>query len=340
MTKEFLRTSYSNSQNENDFLSSIIDDEKAVKEMYETSPYPDLGHELKNIDLYLIHIIEDLKKRSKVSFLDVGCGTGHIVAGIAKKHPNWDCYGTDLSRASLDIADKLFKKHKLTNVTTFRQSYLEKLPFQEKSFDVVSAMGTIHHTGDPLAAMINLKKYIKDDGYMLLHLYGWRCDHKKFDIKEMLTIFEPNLNNYTKRFEFYDALIKHRKGRWVKRLANISLIDIYVVIKTWWHNFKRRMNKISWSPGWDANYPEINSPWVDHFCHPCERAYQVTEVKELVEKSGFSVLKMLKQGKLNPRLMPPLWKKYYNGLDQWDQWRLNELLAEGGGSFALILKKI
>ena len=65
-----------------------------------------------------------------------------------------------------------------------------------------------------------------------------------------------------------------------------------------------------------------------------------SHVKELVEKSGFSVLKMLKQGKLNPRLMPPLWKKYYNGLDQWDQWRLNELLAEGGGSFALILKKI
>ena len=42
-------------------------------------------------------------------------------------------------------------------------------------------MGTIHHCADPPSAMKKLKAHLKDSGYLLLHLYGMRCDQEKFE---------------------------------------------------------------------------------------------------------------------------------------------------------------
>ena len=35
-------------------------------------------------------------------------------------------------------------------------------------------------------------------------------------------------------------------------------------------------------------------------------------------------------------LIPPDWRDRYQKLDDWDKWRLSELLSIGGGSFAII----
>ena len=81
------------------------------------------------------------------------------------------------------------------------------------------------------------------------------------------------------------------------------------------------------------------APWIDHFCHPCERAYEVPDVRELVEAGGFRVVYNLRQGIEHPQLIPPEWWSRYNRLSDWEKWRMSELLADGGGSFALWLQK-
>jgi hypothetical protein len=48
---------------------------------------------------------------------------------------------------------------------------------------------------------------------------------------------------------------------------------------------------------------------------------------------------MLAQGRENMKLIPQEWRAPYSELDEWDKWRLSELLAVGGGSFAMILQK-
>jgi SAM-dependent methyltransferase len=312
-------------------------DEVGVKKMYEYSPYPDLGANLKDLSLYLNPIREDLRKKKNLKFLDVGCGTGHVVVNIAKQNPHWDCMGLDLSDASLNIARQLATKHKV-NVELLQGSYLKPLPF-EGQFDVICAMGTIHHCADPLSAMHVLRNTLKDDGFLLLHMYGLRCDSKKFDMKEVLSILEPNLSNYQNRFNYYDALMKHKKQKLLKRLFSKSPLDIYFWLKIKWRNIKRRLNNTSWSPAWNESFNEPNAPWIDHFSHPCERAYEVPEIKELIEGSGFEVVKMLKQGKEFKKLIPLEWDQRYKQLNKWDKYRLSELLAEGGGSFAIILRK-
>ena len=218
-------------------------------------------------------------------------------------------------------------------------SYLDPLPFGDVTFDVISAMGTIHHCADPLAAMKALRHALKDDGWMLLHLYGLRADRGKFDLKETLNILEPDLAEHQRRFEFYDALMRHQRGNWRKRLATTTLADLYGGARSWLRNLVRRQRKQSWSPGWTARYDAPTAPWIDHFCHPCERAYEVPEVRDLLEASGFVVRHMIKQGREHPQLIPPAWRARYDQLADWDKWWLSELLAEGGGSFVMILQK-
>ena len=311
------------------------EDETAVRSMYEFAPYPDLGADLKdNLFLYLNPIKDDLARRQTVRFLDAGCGTGHHIVGVARQHPDWDCHGIDLSNASLDIAKQLAAKHGV-NVHFHRGSYLDPMPFDEK-FDIILAMGTIHHCAEPVEGMKNLKKYLKPDGYLLLHLYGLRGDREKFDIKEALSILEPDLQNYARRFSYYSALMNHRKRNWLKRLALTTPADVWGLIRTGWRNFRRRQRNVSWSPPFTATYNELSAPWVDHFCHPCERAYELPEVRALIEACGFTVTHMLKQGKERPKLIPPEWRSRYEQLSDWEKWRLSELLALGGGSFAIV----
>jgi SAM-dependent methyltransferase len=260
------------------------------------------------------------------------------VVGVAKKYSDWNCYGIDLSSASLGVARKLAKQHGVS-VTLERGSYLDPLPFDCGKFDVISATGTIHHAADPFAAMRVLREALRDNGWLFLHLYGWRNDAIKFDIKEMLSIFQPDLAQHQERFELYRALIGHRRSRIKHRIATTTLADLYALVRNAMRNVLRRRKGESWSPGWDADYPVLDSPWIDHFCHPCERAYEVAEVQELAEETGFHVMHMLKQGKERPHLIPPKWQSKYDQLDDWSKWRLSELLSDGGGSFAVILKR-
>lgn len=315
------------------------DDEQAVKRLYEFKPYPDLGASLKSIALYTKPIEKALEARTKVRYLDIGCGTGHYLVGVAKDHPQWECQGLELAHASAEIARQLAKRHNTPNVKVNEGSYLDEWPFPEKSFDVISALGTIHHCADPLAAMKACHRYLRDDGYLLLHLYGWRLDSKKFDLKEILSVFEPNLFNYEKRFQLYQEYMKHKKGRWLHRIARLSLLDIYKMLQNGFRNLRRKANQVSWSPGWTVEYKELSAPWADHFCHPCERAYEVPQIKDLVESSGFEIVSNLGQGRDFPDLIPEPWKKEYQGLDVWDKMRLSELLTQEGGSFRLVLRK-
>ena len=309
------------------------------KAMYEYAPYPDLGTNLKNIQGYLNSINSELAKKKNIKFLDAGCGTGHVAVGVAKNNPNWSVYAVDLSNASLGVAKKLAEKHCCKNINFAQVSYEEKLPFPVEKFDVICAVGTIHHSCSPLRALENLRSYLALDGYFIMHMYGRRVDQGKFDIKEMLNILEPNLNAFEKRFEFYQSLIKHKKMPLMKRMLECSPMDFIRWIRTSLFNLKRKINKQSWSPSWTLQYEKLDSPWIDHFCHPSERAYEVTGIQDLIEKSGFTVVHMFGQGSYNEKHMPKEWKEKYNSLNVWQQYRINELLSPAERSFSMVLKK-
>lgn len=98
------------------------------------------------------------KKMYKV--LDVGCGPGHLaeyLQGIDKI----EMYGCDISDEALKIAEK--KGMKTTKVNLW-----EKFPFADKSFDIIIATEVIEHIYDTEYFIDEIKRILKDDGYLIL----------------------------------------------------------------------------------------------------------------------------------------------------------------------------
>lgn len=318
----------------------MANEENKVQELYEASPYPDLGAALKDPRNSLRPIVSRLDRNEAdgLNYLEAGCGTGHLLIGTAKHKPHWNCAGIDLSSASLAVAEQLAKKNGCS-VELHQGSYLKKLPFQEKYFDIISAQGTIHHCDDPVGALRNLSKYLKEDGIIKMHVYGTRLDSKKFDLKECISIFQPDLFAHDERFQIYQSLVNNKTAQdHLRSVLDTSLLDIFRWVRNRLRNARRRSQNISWSPPWTDTYDSPTSPWKDHFCHPCERAYEVPDIKSLVLGANLKVVQMVAQSSINEKLIPLNLQKRFQKLDQWDQWRLMELLGPDR-SFSLLLTK-
>lgn len=73
--------------------------------------------------------------------LEVGCGRGTISAYFSDA--GYDCTLLDISSNVIDIAQKSFKKNKLQ--AKFKVGDVNKLPFENSSFDIVVSIGLLEH---------------------------------------------------------------------------------------------------------------------------------------------------------------------------------------------------
>ncbi len=310
-----------------------------VQNLYELAPYPGLGAKLKSHHIKEMIDFLPVEKNKSLTYLEAGCGTGHLLIGVAKENPNWNCLGIDLSSASIKMASDLANKHNC-EVKLYQNSYLDDLAIPKKSIDIISAQGTIHHCDDPEKALRNLSSYLKDDGVISMHLYGERLDSKKFDLKEAISIFQPNMNDYIDRYRIYDSLIKHQKKiNFMKSVLDTSILDIIRILRQAIKNRFRKIKNVTWSPPWIDYYNKPNSPWKDHFCHPCERAYEIPDIKKLLEYSGLKIVSMRAQAKIEEKFIPSKLRYEFSRLDIWEKYRLMELLGPNR-SFSMLLKKI
>ena len=92
--------------------------------------------------------------------LDVGTGPGHLLVEIARRRPNLELVGLDLSRKMLKIAKELTEQDEGggVNITEVRTPLLirlvrgdvRNLPFSDGAFDLVVSTLSIHHWHDPV----------------------------------------------------------------------------------------------------------------------------------------------------------------------------------------------
>ena len=89
----------------------------------------------------------------------------------AKGYRNSKVFAVDLSRASIAYAMMKASEYGVDNVT-FRQGDILKLPSLNRQFDIVEAVGVLHHMDDPAAGMDALNKCLKPGGWMKVGLYS------------------------------------------------------------------------------------------------------------------------------------------------------------------------
>ena len=92
--------------------------------------------------------------------LDVGCGTGGMLAAAAAR---------GIATAGLDISDvAIARARERVPGSELHVGVAERLPFADGEFDVVSCLGSLEHFIDPTQAIREMRRVTRPDGRLLI----------------------------------------------------------------------------------------------------------------------------------------------------------------------------
>jgi ubiquinone/menaquinone biosynthesis C-methylase UbiE len=97
--------------------------------------------------------------------LDAGCGTGHTALTFAPHVAQVVAF--DLAESMLAQGRKLAADRAITNIE-FRQGDVERLPFADSSFDVITTRYSAHHWPNPLTALREFRRVLRPTGRLLM----------------------------------------------------------------------------------------------------------------------------------------------------------------------------
>lgn len=99
--------------------------------------------------------------------LDIGCGGGANLSQILKRCPKGRAYGLDISPESVAFAQKKNKKNLGTRCFV-EQGSASNLPYDDCTFNVVTAFETVYFWGDLQHAFAEVTRVLKNGGYFLI----------------------------------------------------------------------------------------------------------------------------------------------------------------------------
>jgi SAM-dependent methyltransferase len=114
--------------------------------------------------------VDALEPLAGMRLLDAGCGAGQAIAEAAARGA--EVSGVDASEPLLDIA------RSRTPGADLRQGDIEALPFEDESFDRVTAFNAVQYAVDPVAAVAELARVCRSGGQVAIGVWGdpQRCE--------------------------------------------------------------------------------------------------------------------------------------------------------------------
>jgi ubiquinone/menaquinone biosynthesis C-methylase UbiE len=101
-------------------------------------------------------------KKSRFKLLEVGCGPGYFLRCFEKWFPQSELVGLDINRNLIEHAQKYLSKTKLLTHDG------HKLPFSDKSFDVLCSLQVIEHLEKPESFFKEANRVLRKDGILIL----------------------------------------------------------------------------------------------------------------------------------------------------------------------------
>jgi len=96
--------------------------------------------------------------------LEVGFGPGEVLAAVLAACPSWSAAGVDISPACLQYAGRLLERRGVAGRARLIVGDLGRLPFPDRSFDVVIANEVLEHLPDPSAGAAELARVLRAGG--------------------------------------------------------------------------------------------------------------------------------------------------------------------------------
>ncbi len=129
--------------------------------------------------------------RGGQALLDVGCGPGTITADLARFVGAGPVIGIDAAAMIIDRARGMYAPHEHPNVS-FEVGDVYSLRFPDHTFDVVFAHQVLQHLSDPVSALREMARVVRDDGLIAVReadfrAFAWSPDDGVLD--EWLTTY-------------------------------------------------------------------------------------------------------------------------------------------------------
>jgi len=163
-------------------LTPITDQvSRAVREQYEESPYPrwtamHLREDPPRFNEGLPRLLPaaqftPLPDDRAPEVLVAGCGTGSDAIFVARQFRGARVLAIDLSLGSLSYARRKTQELRLENIE-YAQADLLELGSLGRTFDIIGAIGVLHHLADPFLGWRTLLSLLRPGGFMCLGLYS------------------------------------------------------------------------------------------------------------------------------------------------------------------------
>lgn len=175
------------------------------------------------------------KKGQKV--LDVGCGTCLSLLQIKKL--GGEAWGLDPDKNSANAAKKLKLK--------FHLGTIHNCKFPKNYFDLITASQVLEHEGDPVRFLKDCKKFLKQNGTIVLSFPNTGALYRRLWGKNWLHWHIPyHLNHFNKK-----------SVEFLAKSANLKIVKIKTVtpnlwtilqIRSWINNPKIGQRDIMWDP--------------------------------------------------------------------------------------------
>lgn len=111
-------------------------------------------------------MLAELEKEPFFDVLDVGCGTGAVIALLNDKYPGRHYAGLDLTPEMIEVA-----RTKVAPGMEFVVGDAEDLPFGDASFDAVLCSNSFHHYPNQAAFLAGALRVLRPGGRLILRDY-------------------------------------------------------------------------------------------------------------------------------------------------------------------------
>lgn len=111
-------------------------------------------------------MLAELEKEPFFDVLDVGCGTGAVIALLNDKYPGRHYVGLDLTPEMIEVA-----RTKVAPGMEFVVGDAEDLPFGDASFDAALCSNSFHHYPNQAAFLAGAFRVLRPGGRLILRDY-------------------------------------------------------------------------------------------------------------------------------------------------------------------------
>ncbi len=166
--------------------------------------------------------LEHFRFDSGDSVLDIGCGGGETVRRIAEKISDGTVWGVDYSALSVELSLQRNKENIESGKVKIIEASVEKLPFDNDSFDKIITVESFYFWPDPQENLKEVYRVLREGGKFLIvsEIYG-DADLDENDLEGIrkYELFNPTLAQFRELLEkagFKNVAVHTKDGeKWV-----------------------------------------------------------------------------------------------------------------------------